>query len=258
MPARTVVTWTAMLAAHGQHGDVDAAMAAFDAMPERNTVTDLVSWICLIASLSRNKLVDEAALALDRAPMLADSTLTAMLTVYAQSGHLRHAWQIFAAIPERDCVAWTAMIAAYAHFGHLDDSSSGALELLWMMELDGARPNAVTFSAALAACSHLGVVDLGRELFLSMASDRSIVPEQQHYCSIVDMFARAGRTREAEELLQCMPFQADDRSWTALLTACKNQGDIPGATRAAEFAMTDSQGGPYLLVSDLYKSILRS
>ncbi|GER57647.1 pentatricopeptide repeat-containing protein [Striga asiatica] len=68
-------------------------------------------------------------------------------------------------------------------------------------------------------CARKKLVDLGLDLFRSMALDFYITPRMEHYGCVVDLLGRAG-------LLATMPFKADASVLGALLGACRVHGDI--------------------------------
>ena len=52
---------------------------------------------------------------------------------------------------------------------------------------------------ALNACSHGGLVDLGFEIFESMAKVYRLGPKIKHYGCMIDLLGRLGRLQEAYE-----------------------------------------------------------
>lgn len=51
----------------------------------------------------------------------------------------------------------------------------------------------------LYACSHIGLVDVGREYFEKMVSIYKIMPTMEHYGYMVDLFGHARELKEASE-----------------------------------------------------------
>lgn len=79
----------------------------------------------------------------------------------------------------------------------------------------------MVFMAVLSACSHAGLVDEGLRYFRLMTSYYNITPDIEIYGCVVDLFGRAGRVKEAYQLIENMPFNPDESIWAALLGACK-------------------------------------
>jgi pentatricopeptide repeat protein len=74
------------------------------------------------------------------------------------------------------------------------------------MERKGIKPDKVTFTSVLSACTHVGLVEEGRKHFRSMFVDYGIKPMGEHYSCFVDLLGRAGRLEEAENVILSIPF----------------------------------------------------
>lgn len=81
------------------------------------------------------------------------------------------------------------------------------------------RPDGVTFLALLGAYTHKGWVDEGYRLFESMQRDHGVGAGIEHYGCMVDMLGRAGRLKEAYNLITSMPMPmpCNDVVWGVLL-----------------------------------------
>ncbi|CAN1230113.1 Pentatricopeptide repeat-containing protein DOT4, chloroplastic [Linum grandiflorum] len=83
--------------------------------------------------------------------------------MYAKCGALSIAERIFNAIPTKDLVSWTAMIAGYGMHG----LGKEAVEAFRRMRQEGIEPDQVSFISVLYACSHSGLVDEGYYVLMS-------------------------------------------------------------------------------------------
>lgn len=132
-----------------------------------------------------------------------------------------------------------------------------ALDHYQMMERAGVIPNDVVFIGVLNACSHAGLLDEGRAYFDRMVSVYGLSPRIEHYGCMIDMLGRAGLLKEAEELINNMPMEADDVIYKALLSACKIHCNVEigasVANRLMELAPCD--GGCNVLLSNFYASL---
>ena len=78
--------------------------------------------------------------------------------MYAKCGDLGCARKVFDGMRERNEVTWTTMMAGYGMhgmFGEVFAMFDGMVEA-------GGRPDGVSFTAVLTACSHGGFVEKGR------------------------------------------------------------------------------------------------
>ncbi|KAL6287776.1 hypothetical protein ACE6H2_012166 [Prunus campanulata] len=182
---------------------------------------------------------------------------TGLIDSYSKCGNLAYAHQIFNEIPEkdRDIILWSVIIAGYGMHGH----GEVAVSLFYQMVQSGVRPNDVTFTSVLHACSHAGLVDEGLGLFRFMLEDRKASPQADHYTCIVDLLGRAGRLVEAYDLIRTMPFQPNHAIWGALLGACVIHGNVELGEVAAKwlFELEPENTGNYVLMAKIYAAVGR-
>ena len=80
----------------------------------------------------------------------------------------------------------------------------------------------------------------------------------QHFGCLVDLLARAGCLREAEDFVNAMPIEPDAVLWRTLIWACKVHGDINRAERLMKrLEIQDTRAddsGSYILASNVYAS----
>ncbi|RVX15824.1 Pentatricopeptide repeat-containing protein [Vitis vinifera] len=82
---------------------------------------------------------------------------SALSTMYAKCGCLKDGTLVFRRMPARDVISWNAMISGLSQNG----CGKEALELFEEMQLEGTKPDYVTFVNILSACSHMGLVERG-------------------------------------------------------------------------------------------------
>jgi pentatricopeptide repeat protein len=197
-----------------------------------------------------------------------DYVTNSFITMLARCGCIERARQVFS---ERrrgdktpmDVVTWNSMISACAQHGLAEEALSLFREMQQHQQ-EGIRPNEVTFISLLAACSHTGDVDSAVQLFESMERDWKIKPNVRHWNCLVDVFGRAGRLDEAEQVIHRMTMsqsqsQPNVVTWMTLLGACRSQGDVARAERAVKAieSLPPHQVGvhlaaAYVLLSNIY------
>jgi pentatricopeptide repeat protein len=175
--------------------------------------------------------------------------------MYAKGGELERAKDIFSTMlgtrkSKMTVIDWTAMISAYAQFGH----GKMALELFEIMVSAGVKPNHQSIACVLNGCSHAGLVAEAVHLFNSMKTRFDIDPDEMHYNSLVDTLSRAGILYEAENIIESMKTQ-NATAWRAFLGGCRKYMDIPRAEKAARViaALDPSDASPYVILSTIYK-----
>ncbi|XP_020527223.1 pentatricopeptide repeat-containing protein At2g41080 [Amborella trichopoda] len=142
-----------------------------------------------------------------------------------------------------DTVLWSSMIAAYGFHGY----GREAIYLFEKMVGEGIKPNEITFLGLLFAFSHSGLKDHGLE------------PNLEHYTCMVGLLGRLGFLKEAESLIQSMPFKPDPVILKTLLSACKIHGDAEVSKRVAEdlILMEPNDSAPYVLISIIHAASKR-
>ncbi|CAN1846248.1 Pentatricopeptide repeat-containing protein At4g14050, mitochondrial [Linum perenne] len=158
--------------------------------------------------------------------------------MYAKCSDLLAARRIFDAMIWRDVVSWTSLIVGEAQHGKAKE----VLDLYDQMVLSGVKPN------------NAGFVDKGRQLFKSMVENYGITPSLQHFTCLLDLFSRSGHLVEAENLTATMPFEPDEPTWVALLSACKKYGNKQVGVRIANrlLSLNPRDSSTYILLSNVY------
>ncbi|XVF32419.1 hypothetical protein REPUB_Repub17cG0080800 [Reevesia pubescens] len=252
MPERNTATWNAMIDGYARVGDVESAELLFNQMP----VKDIISWTTMINCYSRNKQFGEA-LALfeemrrnkvspDEVTMASvisacahlgaldtgkkNTSLSnangfnldvyigsALIDMYAKCGSLERSRLVFFKLREKNLFCWNSVIEGLAVHGHAKE----ALAMFDRMEMQHVKPNGVTFVSVLSACTHTGLVKVGRQRFLSMTHDYSIPPGVEHYGCMVDLLSKTGLLEDALFLIRSMKLEPNSVIWGALLGGCK-------------------------------------
>ncbi|CAA7015834.1 unnamed protein product [Microthlaspi erraticum] len=175
-----------------------------------------------------------------------------LINMYSKCGDLTDSLSVFRRMSKRNYVSWNSMIAAFARHGH----GLAALELYEEMITLDVKPTDVTFLSLLHACSHVGLIDKGRELLNMMQDVHVIEPRAEHYACIVDMLGRAGRLQEAMGFIDSLPTKPDCLIWQALLGACSFHGDTEVGRYAAEqlFQIAPDSSAAHILMANIYSS----
>ncbi|KAJ8648388.1 hypothetical protein MRB53_001411 [Persea americana] len=224
MGERDVVSWSSMIGGCVSCKRPVEALVVFQHMkvanvkPNSVTLVSLLSACTLLGSLSMGKAI-HSYIAVNRVDL--DVALgTALVVMYAKCGDIEKAFNVFTSMNVKNLQSWTVMISAFADHGRPKD----AISLFIQMESRGLKPDSVSFTALLCACSHLGMVDQGRWYFNRMENVYSIKPTMEHYGCMVDMFGRAGLVEEAYEFLRKMPMQPNSVILRSFIGAYRNHG----------------------------------
>jgi len=254
MGRRDLVSWNAMISGYVQNGYSGKVLALFKQMqqtgtrPDTFTVVSVLTACAYLGSLQQGKWIH--GYVIRRGFELNVFVGTALIDMYAKCGGLEFASEVFDKMSGRDLFAWNAIIAAYGRHGH----GEAALAVFSRMLETGLRPNHITFTHVLSACSHAGLIDKGWHYFNLMSRDYCITPRLEHYACIVDLLGRAGHLDEAIDFIKKMPLQPDAIVWGALLAACRIHCNIELGQNVAEhlFELEPENAGWHVLLSNIY------
>lgn len=178
---------------------------------------------------------------------------SALIDMYAKCGSLDAARKVFDTLPSKNIVSWNTMLVGYAQHGF----GKEALEIFYMMQRNGAKPNDITFIGLLSACGHVGLLEEGLCHYHSMTRDYKITPRSDHLSCMVTLFARKGQIKEAYDLLQSFPGEPNKVVWRCLLSGCKTNKDMSLAKYAAEkiLSIDPDDISAHIMLSNMYAKL---
>ncbi|XP_024533803.1 pentatricopeptide repeat-containing protein At3g09040, mitochondrial-like [Selaginella moellendorffii] len=223
MSHRNVTSWTALIQGYVQANQARLALELFQEMTitcQPNSRTFLaalaacgeLAWLpsarFIHAEICKRGLLDTDA------PHFVEASL---VDAYGKCGSMVDAEMVFDAMQTPTTVSWGALMAGFSR--SCDHGKLRVFGLLERMEREGGAPNEVIFLAVLTACSHLGLIDRGRQCFEAMVAEHGIQAGIKHYQCVVDMLGRSNRVEEAVELLERMPVPPDGITGKTMLAA---------------------------------------
>ncbi|CAL4945983.1 unnamed protein product [Urochloa decumbens] len=254
MPAKNLVAWTAMINGYAQTGRPKAALALFRELEVAGLEPDAATMVGVISAASQMGSTEMALWVgayVDRKKIERnEKVLTALVDMHAKCGNVEQALSAFREIAQPDAYPYTALISGLATHGH----GKLALQVFGRMQAQDIWPDPITFVGVLTACSHAGLVDKGLEYWEAMVRDYGIERRADHYACVVDMLGRAGRIKEAFEMVQTMPMGPHPGALGALLSACKTYDNVEIAEIVANklFELEPRNTGNYILLSSIY------
>ncbi|KAL6850022.1 hypothetical protein ACP4OV_020649 [Aristida adscensionis] len=250
MPERNLVTWNTIIAGYSRRDPLMALQLLLDMDLEPNclTLTSITSACAGLAALIFGQQVHGAVLRRNYDEDVKVSN--ALVDMYSKCGSITNAMKVFNMMTCKDILSWTSMISGYGMNGYVNE----AILLFNSMLHSGDHPDHVVFMGLINACSHAGLVDEGWKLFRSMIFDFDIQPNKEIYGCVVNLLARAGRLREAYDLIDTMPFAPDESIWGALLGACKMHKGVEMGRLAARkiIEISPDSAKTYILLANIY------
>ncbi|KAL2895874.1 hypothetical protein RDABS01_000872 [Bienertia sinuspersici] len=219
MQFKNTITWTALLTAYVQNGELDSARKVFDEMPQRNIASwnamitgyvnnglriheafelfnamperNAVSYAAMITGFARAFVFEEAERLYDDMPRTWRDPVcsNALICGYLKAGKLNEAFRVFDGMVDKDVVSWTSMLDGYCRNGYIHD----ARKLFNMMPIK----NVVSWTAMIRGYIKGGNFIDGFFLFVSMRREDIVKVNPMTLTTIIEACANFGRYEEA-------------------------------------------------------------
>ncbi|KAL0015073.1 hypothetical protein SO802_002142 [Lithocarpus litseifolius] len=254
MPQQNVVSWNSLIAGFVHQKQVFESLGTFRRMQGEGigfswvTLTTVLPICSQLTALNSGKEIHAQIVKSTRKPDV--PVLNSLVDMYAKCGATDYSRRVFDGMQSKDLTSWNTMLTGYAVNGCLQK----AMEIFNELVESGIRPDAVTFIALLSGCSHAGLTSEGQRLFNKMKKNYGLSPSVEHYACLVDMLGRAGRIKEALEVVKFMPMKPIGSVWGSLLNSCRLHGNVSLGEAIAEqlFELEPNNPGNYVLLSNIY------
>ncbi|XP_008792876.2 putative pentatricopeptide repeat-containing protein At1g64310 [Phoenix dactylifera] len=249
-----LVTWSALIAGFSQVGRCKKALTLFKEMnssgerPDAILVAGVLSACASVSGIAPGKEIHGHAI---RHGMELDVAVScALIDTYAKCGFAELGLRVFELMPCKNLVAYNTAISCLGSHG----LGREAVRVFEEMLDKGFKPDGATFSAALLACCHSGLLDDGWRLFGRMADEFGLEVQREHYVYMVKLLAMVGQLKEAYDLIGTMPMLPDSGIWGALLWGCSVHGSLDLAKIAAQrlLEINPSKAAYRVMLSNIY------
>jgi pentatricopeptide repeat protein len=253
LPARDVVSYTAIISGYTQLGLDEEALDLFRQLYNEGmqcnqvTFTALLNALSGLASLDYGKQVHGLILRKELPFFMA--LQNSLIDMYSKCGKLLYSRRVFDNMPERSVVSWNAMLMGYGRHGLAHDVSQ-----LFRSMREEVKSDSVTLLAVLSGYSHGGLVDEGLDMFDLIFKEHSTLLNIEHYGCVIDLLGRSGRLQKALNLIQKMPFEPTRAIWGSLLGACRVHVNVHVGEFVAQklLEIEPENAGNYVILSNIY------
>ncbi|CAN8248316.1 unnamed protein product [Cochlearia groenlandica] len=238
LKVRNVFSWAAIIGVKCRIGFAEGALMGFVEMLETdvspdNFVVPNVCKACGVLQWSRfgrgvHGYVVKANL--DDCVFVASS----LADMYGKCCVLDDARKVFDEIPERNVVAWNAMMAGYIQKGMNEE----AIQLLCDMRKEGIEPTRVTVSTCLSASANIRGVEEGKQCH-AIAIVNGLELDNILGTSILNFYCKVGLIEYAEMVFDRM-IERDVVTWNLLISGYVQQGLVQNAIFTCQLMRLDS------------------
>lgn len=142
----------------------------------------------------------------------------ALINVYCKCASVKDARQTFDKMDQQDIVSWNSMIATYAQNGYI----KRAFRLFAQMQLEGVKPDKISFVNLLTACASQAALEKGR-----MA--HGLIVEHGHQSDVfvgtalITMYGKCESVDESRLIFDSLPHRSVV-SWNAMFAVYSQHG----------------------------------
>ncbi|XP_019056682.1 PREDICTED: pentatricopeptide repeat-containing protein At4g14820 [Tarenaya hassleriana] len=258
MAHRDVVSWNAMIDGYCRRGILDEAFKLFEEMKNSNVMPDEIILCNIVSACGRVKNLNYSKAVhrfiIENKVKMDAYLLSALVTMYAGTGCMDMAQQLFAKMPERNLIVSTAMVSGFSRAGRIDDARaifcqmeekdlvcwsamiSGyaendrpeeALRIFEEMLALGINPDQITMLSVISACANLGTMDKANSVH-SCIDHYELGSELPINNALIDMYAKCGSLERARDVFEKMP-RRNVTSWTSMINAFAMHGESTDA-----------------------------
>ncbi|GAV62099.1 PPR domain-containing protein/PPR_2 domain-containing protein [Cephalotus follicularis] len=224
VPRKSVVAWNSMIAGYSIKGDSKSCIELFERMNRESIRPTLTTLSSILMACSRSAKIQLGKFVhgyMIRNRIDADIFInSSLIDLYFKCGSVHSAEYVFAKTPKTSLVSWNVMISGYVTVGNYFK----ALGIYGKMREAFVKPDAITFTSILPACSQLAALEKGKEIHNSIIESK-LEANEVVMGALLDMYAKCGAVDEAFDVFHQLP-ERDLVSWTSMITAYGSHGQV--------------------------------
>lgn len=223
LPVRDVVLWNAMINGYVHIGEFKMALEVFRrmsedlALPNNFTVTGVLSALAMSADVDNGNAIHGFVIKKGYGSVVAVSN--ALIDMYGKCKCMSKAVQVFELMREKDIFSWNTVMGVHEQSG----DHHGTIDLFRRMLDSGARPDFVTVTTLLPACSHLTalmhVKEIHRYMILHGLWSNGDMKDLDYLLvnnALMDIYVKSGNMKYAYRVFDLMSIR-DVASWNIMI-----------------------------------------
>lgn len=218
---QSVSSWTSAIRAYASNGNHAKALDLFYKMnlqgfsPDVVTLTSILSVCAQSGALQQGKDIHDYITRYGFDSVIAVGN--ALIDMYVKCGDMEGAHGVFCRMSQRDAITWNTIIAGYSQNAQPEE----ALQYFRQLQLT-LKPNPLTISCVLPACTSLAALQLGKEIH-GYTIRNDLLSDVFVGNALTDMYAKCGSIKYARKLFDNLS-QKDVVSWTIMIAAYVKNG----------------------------------
>ncbi|KAG6506605.1 pentatricopeptide repeat-containing protein At3g16610-like isoform X1 [Zingiber officinale] len=212
----SVFLWNAMIRAYAWNGPFGRAVELYQRMldtgiePNKFTFPFVLKACSALEALTDGILIHEHA---KKAGLELDVFVsTALLDMYLKCGCLDDAHEVFCRMPQKDVVAWNALVSSYALNGRYQE----AVRCLLQMQRTGNIPNPSTIVALLPIVGQAKALIQGKSIHAVCIRRRIDKGDVLVNTALLDMYGKSECLVRARRIFDNMSFR-NEMTWSAMI-----------------------------------------
>ncbi|OIT08362.1 PREDICTED: pentatricopeptide repeat-containing protein At4g21065-like [Nicotiana attenuata] len=142
----------------------------------------------------------------------------ALIHMYSGCADSGLALKVFDEMCDRDVVSWTSMIDGFVD----NDRPIEAIGLFEQMMDNGVDPNEATLVSVLRACADTGALSIGQKVH-NFVKERNLSKKANVGTALIDMYAKCGFIESAKKVFN-ETMDKDVYAWTAMVSGLASHG----------------------------------
>ncbi|KAK4800605.1 hypothetical protein SAY86_021092 [Trapa natans] len=218
LSTRDVVLWNSMVNGYAQAGQFCKAMRVFREMCDIGislsnfTVTGVLSVFAEMEHLENGKAMHGLVVKIGYDSCI--PVCNALVNMYSKCKSMDDALVIFEMTVGKDLYSWNSVISAHESYGDYDTT----LRLFKRMLRSGIKPDLVTVTSVLPACSNLAALSHGKAIHGHIIMDKNSYSTDDVLMNnaLMDMYAKCGSMRDVLSVFKSMR-NKDVASWSIMI-----------------------------------------
>ncbi|KAI3739430.1 hypothetical protein L2E82_29834 [Cichorium intybus] len=214
MPKRDVVSWNSLVSGYTAHEEWEKAFKTFYQSRTAGLIPDSFMISSVLPAFSGLNAIIEGqivhGLTVKLGIHINTRVCNSLLSMYLKSNKLEECHKVFNEIAIKDTITWNTVISGYSQAGLYQESI-----VLFMEMLNKHKPDLLTVTSVLQACSHIHDLKSGKFVHNYMVIngyERDITASN----ILINMYAKCGHMTPAREIFDKMKTR-DLTSWNSLI-----------------------------------------